>query len=273
MDATSTNNILNATANTIVDLLWGEVQEGEWATAVVRMDNAMHAARAVIQHADMIPSIIIAVEQLLHPEAAVWLNWMGMIHWTHKSVACHPWAQQGTIVHTEYESGEPSTNNDKKEHAKGKKRADAMEGESSLGKRKADEALKDEREHRRPRMRRSSSTMTTTQPTLVHQPSGRMTAAKKAARPKWMTKAQEAAQRRRLKEHRDDIESEDEDPIGNVTAGATSSTSRMATTPTPAPPSTHQFLCPAPPNEGKAVNAAGEVQKNLGLCPSLRMHA
>ncbi|KIJ08692.1 hypothetical protein PAXINDRAFT_18187 [Paxillus involutus ATCC 200175] len=113
MDATSANNILNATANTIIDLLWGEVQAGEWATVVVRMDNAMHATRAVIQHADVIPGIVIAVEQLLHPEAAVWPNWMGMIHWTHESVARHPWARQGTIVRTEYEFGKPSTNDNK----------------------------------------------------------------------------------------------------------------------------------------------------------------
>ncbi|KIJ10062.1 hypothetical protein PAXINDRAFT_16908 [Paxillus involutus ATCC 200175] len=277
MDATSANNVLNATTNTIVDLLWGEVQAGEWATAVVRMDNAMHAARAVIQHADMIPGIVIAVEQLLHPEAAVWPNWMGMIHWTHKSVARHPWAQQGTIVQMEYEFGEPSTNNNEvsqppeermgveeevqgaqilhtkmeeedeedvayrgrqKEHVKGKKRADATEGESSLGKRKADEALEDERERGQPWMRGSSSNMTTTQPMLIHQPGGRMTTAKKAAKPKRMTKAQQAAERRRLKEHMDDIESEDEDPIGDAIAGSTSSAGRMMTTPTPAPPST-----------------------------------
>ncbi|KIK72681.1 hypothetical protein PAXRUDRAFT_21703 [Paxillus rubicundulus Ve08.2h10] len=110
MDATSANNVLNVTAKTIIDLLWGEVQEGEWAIAVGRMDNAMHAARAVMQHADVIPGIVIAVEQLIHREAAVWPNWMGMIQWTHKSVASHPWAHQGTIVHTEYEFGESSTN-------------------------------------------------------------------------------------------------------------------------------------------------------------------
>ncbi|KIK77338.1 hypothetical protein PAXRUDRAFT_17575 [Paxillus rubicundulus Ve08.2h10] len=67
MDATSANNVLNATTKTIVDLLWGEVQDGEWAIAVGRMDNAMHAAHAVIQHTDVIPGILIAVEQLLHP--------------------------------------------------------------------------------------------------------------------------------------------------------------------------------------------------------------
>ncbi|KIJ08693.1 hypothetical protein PAXINDRAFT_18188 [Paxillus involutus ATCC 200175] len=36
----------------------------------------------------------------------------------------------------------------------------------------------------------------------------------------------------------DNIESEDEDPIGDAIAGSTSSASRMTTTPTPAPPST-----------------------------------
>ncbi|KAF8835537.1 hypothetical protein BDN67DRAFT_984560 [Paxillus ammoniavirescens] len=278
MDATSANNVLNVTTNTIVNLLWGEVQEGEWATAVVRMDNAMHAACAVIQHADVIPGIVIAVEQLPYPEAAVWLNWMGMIHWTHESVTRHPWAQQGTIVRMEYKSGELSTNDNEvlqpleermgaeeeeargaqilqtkmeeedeedvayrrrqKEHAKGKKRVDVMEGESLLGKRKVDEALEDERECGQPRMHRSSSKMTTAQSTLIHQPGGRMTTAKKAMRPKRMMKAQQAAEHRRLKEHRDNIESEDEDPIGNVTAGSTSSAGRMTTMPTPAPPST-----------------------------------
>ncbi|KIK74228.1 hypothetical protein PAXRUDRAFT_20088 [Paxillus rubicundulus Ve08.2h10] len=74
-----------------------------------------------------------------------------------------------------------------KEHAKGKKRADATEGESLLGKRKADEALEDARERRRPRMHGSSRKMTTTQPMLGHLPSGRMTTAKKATRPKRMT--------------------------------------------------------------------------------------
>ncbi|KIJ07850.1 hypothetical protein PAXINDRAFT_18982 [Paxillus involutus ATCC 200175] len=279
MDATSANNVLNATANTIVDLLWGEVQAGEWATAVVRMDNAMVPRRACCHpHTDVIPGIVIAVEQLLHPEAAVWPNWMGMIHWTHESVARHPWARQGTIIQMEYEFGEPSTNDNEvsqppeermgveeeeargaqilqtkmeeeeeedvayrgrqKEHAKGKKRANATEGESSLGKRKADEALEDERERRQPWMHGASSNMTTAQPTLVHQPGGRMTTAKKAAKPKRMTKAQQAAERRRLKEHMDDIESEDEDPIGDVIAGSTSSAGRMTTMPTPAPPST-----------------------------------
>ncbi|KIK75146.1 hypothetical protein PAXRUDRAFT_19231 [Paxillus rubicundulus Ve08.2h10] len=111
MDATSANNVLNVTAKAIIDLLWGEVQDGELAIAVGRMDNAMHAAHAVIQHADMIPSILIAVEQLLHPEAAVWPNWMGMIQWTQELVARHPWAQQGTIVQMEYEFGDSSTNN------------------------------------------------------------------------------------------------------------------------------------------------------------------
>ncbi|KAF8835237.1 hypothetical protein BDN67DRAFT_984752 [Paxillus ammoniavirescens] len=80
--------------------------------------------------------------------------------------------------------------------------------------------------------------MTTAQPTLIHQPGGRMTTAKKATRPKQMMKAQQATGHRRLKEHRDDIESEDEDPIGNATAGSTSSAGRMTTTPSPAPPST-----------------------------------
>ncbi|KIK78774.1 hypothetical protein PAXRUDRAFT_81283, partial [Paxillus rubicundulus Ve08.2h10] len=111
MDATSTNNILNVTVKTIVDLLWGEVQDREWAIAVGRMDNAMHAVCAVIQHADVIPSIVITMEQLLHPEAAVWPNWMGMIQWTQESVACHPWAQQGMIVRMEYKFGDSSTNN------------------------------------------------------------------------------------------------------------------------------------------------------------------
>ncbi|KAF8833715.1 hypothetical protein BDN67DRAFT_985841 [Paxillus ammoniavirescens] len=182
MDATSANNVLNVTANTIVDLLWGEVCNREWATAVGRMDNAMHAVYAVIQHADVIPGIVIAVEQLLHPEAAMKME--------------------------EEDEEDVVYRRQQKEHTKGKKRVDATEGESLLGKRKADEALKDEREHGRSRMCRSSSKITTAQPTLIHQPGGRMTTSKKAARPKRMMKAQQAA------EH------------------------RMMTTPTPAPPST-----------------------------------
>ncbi|KIK78947.1 hypothetical protein PAXRUDRAFT_16602 [Paxillus rubicundulus Ve08.2h10] len=113
MDATSANNVLNVTVKAIIDLLWGEVQDGEWAIAVGWMDNAMHAAHAVIQHAEVIPSILIAMEQLLHPEAAVWPNWMGMIQWTQHSVAHHPWAWQGMIVWMEYEFGDSSTNNNK----------------------------------------------------------------------------------------------------------------------------------------------------------------
>ncbi|KIK79142.1 hypothetical protein PAXRUDRAFT_16487 [Paxillus rubicundulus Ve08.2h10] len=268
MDATSANNVLNATTKAIVDLLWGEVQDREWAIAVGRMDNAMHAARAVVQHTDVIPGILIAVEQLLHPEAAVWPNWMGMIQWTQESVACHPWAQQGTIVWTEYKFGDLSTNNNEvlqppkepmgvkeeargaqilqmkieeeneedvayrrrqKDHAKGKKRADATEGESLLGKGKVDKVLEDARERGQPRMCGSSGKMTASQPTLVHLPGGRMTTAKKAARPKQMTKAQQAAEHRQLKEHRDDVQSKDEDPIGNVADDGT---------PTPAPQST-----------------------------------
>ncbi|KIK77150.1 hypothetical protein PAXRUDRAFT_17687 [Paxillus rubicundulus Ve08.2h10] len=271
MDATSANNVLNATAKAIVNLLWGEVQDGEWAIAVGRMDNAMHAAHAVIQHADVIPGILIAVEQLLHLKAAVWPNWMGMIRWTQESVTRHPWAQQGTIIQMEYKFGDSSTNDNEvlqppkepmgaeekevrgaqilqmkmeeddedmvyrrrqKEHAKGKKRADAMEGESLLGKRKADEALEDATECRWPQMHRSSGKMTAAQPTLVHLPGSRMTTAKKAARPKQMTKAKRAA------ECRGDFKSEDEDPIGNMAVGSTSSADRMTAMPTPAPPST-----------------------------------
>ncbi|KIK79963.1 hypothetical protein PAXRUDRAFT_159894 [Paxillus rubicundulus Ve08.2h10] len=101
MDANSANNILNVTAKTIVNLLWGEVQDREWAIVVERMENAM---------VYVIPSIVITVEQLLHPEAAVWPNWMGMIQWTHELVARHPWAWQGTIVQTEYKFGNSSSN-------------------------------------------------------------------------------------------------------------------------------------------------------------------
>ncbi|KIK76011.1 hypothetical protein PAXRUDRAFT_18510 [Paxillus rubicundulus Ve08.2h10] len=247
MDATSTNNVLNATAKTIVNLLWGEVQDREWEIAVGRMDNAMHATRAVIQHADMIPGIVIAMEQLLHPEAAVWPNWMGMIQWAQELAACHPWAWQGTIppkepmgVEEEEARGaqilqikmEEENEEDvayrrrQKEHVKGKKRADVTEGESSLGKRKVDEVLEDARECRWPKMHGSSSKMTTAQPTLVHLPGGRMTTTEKSMRPKQM------------KECRDNIKTEDEDPIGDTAVGSTSSADRMMATPTPALPST-----------------------------------
>ncbi|KIK74575.1 hypothetical protein PAXRUDRAFT_19738 [Paxillus rubicundulus Ve08.2h10] len=74
--------------------------------------------------------------------------------------------------------------------------------------------------------------MTAAQPTLIHLPGSRMTTTKKAARPKQMTKAQWTAERM------DDIESEDEDPIGNMVVGSTSSADRMTAMPTPAPPST-----------------------------------
>ncbi|KIK74949.1 hypothetical protein PAXRUDRAFT_19402 [Paxillus rubicundulus Ve08.2h10] len=292
MDATSTNNILNATAKTIIiDLLWGEVQDGEWAIAVGRMDNAMHTAHAVIQHTDVIPSIVIAVEQLLHPEAAVWPNWMGMIQWTQESVAHHPWAQRGMIVWIEYEFGDSSTNDNEvlqppkepmgadeeevqgvqnlqmkmeedneedvayrrrqKEHAKVKKRADATEGESLLGKRKVDKALKDARERGQPQMHGSSSKMTAAQPTLIHLPGDRMTTTKTATRPKQMTKAQRAAERR--------------DHIGNVVVGSTSSTDRMTATPTPAPPSTPPHTPipvpnPAQPRQGRQGRQRGAPQ-------------
>ncbi|KIK75642.1 hypothetical protein PAXRUDRAFT_18815 [Paxillus rubicundulus Ve08.2h10] len=77
--------------------------------------------------------------------------------------------------------------------------------------------------------------------TLVHLPGGRTTTAKKAMRPKQMTKAQQAA------ENRDDIESEDEDPISDAAAGSTSSAHRMIAMPTPAPPSTPpRTLIPVP---------------------------
>ncbi|KIK71953.1 hypothetical protein PAXRUDRAFT_22590 [Paxillus rubicundulus Ve08.2h10] len=88
-----------------------------------------------------------------------------------------------------------------------------MEGESSLGKRKVDEALKDARERGQPRMRGSSSKMTTPQPMLFTCP------------------VQEA-------EHRDNIKYEDEDPIGDTAAGSTSSADTMMATLTPALPST-----------------------------------
>ncbi|KIK75395.1 hypothetical protein PAXRUDRAFT_18755 [Paxillus rubicundulus Ve08.2h10] len=180
MDATSTNNILNATAKTIIDLLWGEVQDREWAIA--------HTVHAVIQYTNVIPSIVITVEQLLHPEAAVWPNWMGMIQWTQELVACHPWARQGMIVQTEYKFGDSSTNDN--EVSQPPKEPMGAEEEEV------------------------------------------MTTAKKATRPKQMMEAKQAAERR------DDIETEDEDPIGKAVVGSTSSTNRMTAIPTPAPPST-----------------------------------
>ncbi|KIK79537.1 hypothetical protein PAXRUDRAFT_16284 [Paxillus rubicundulus Ve08.2h10] len=244
MDATSANSVLNATAKTIVDLLWDEVCDGEWAMTVGRMENAMHTACAVIQHAEVIPSIVIAVEQLLHPENSVWPDWMAMIGWTEESVTRHAWARKGTIVHTEYESGDSSSNENmnedegelayrrlQKEHAKGKKRADEMGGETSLGKRKAEDALEDESKCGSPQMCRSSSKMTNTWPTLIHRPGGRMTTAGKPMRPKRMTKG--------LKECRDNIESEDEKPSGDATAGSStihtaSSIANITSSPAPA---------------------------------------
>ncbi|KAF8834800.1 hypothetical protein BDN67DRAFT_985058 [Paxillus ammoniavirescens] len=165
-----------------------------------------------------------------------------------------------------------------KEHGKGKKRVDVTEGESSLGKRKADEVLKDERECGRPRMHGSSSKMTTAQPTLIHQPGSRMTTSTKATRPKRMMKAQQAAERRQLKERRDNIESEDEDPIGDATAGSTSSANGMVTVPTPCSPiypTTHTNSC-AQPHPTKArpsrllerSQAPSEAPAPRSRCPS-----
>ncbi|KIK80616.1 hypothetical protein PAXRUDRAFT_127900, partial [Paxillus rubicundulus Ve08.2h10] len=113
MDATSANSVLNMTTKTIVDLLWGKVQEGEWGMAVKRMENAMNATHAVIQNADVIPGILIAVEQLLHPPNASWPHWMAMIEWTQESIAHHAWARSGRIVCMEYKFGTAS--NDKEE--------------------------------------------------------------------------------------------------------------------------------------------------------------
>ncbi|KIK91622.1 hypothetical protein PAXRUDRAFT_149107 [Paxillus rubicundulus Ve08.2h10] len=107
MDATSANSVLNATAKTIVDLLCGKVQGGEWGMVVKRMGNAMNTT-----HVDVIHGIVIAVEQLLHPQNAAWPHWMAMIEWTHKLVACHAWARNGRIVCMAYEFGTTS-NNDK----------------------------------------------------------------------------------------------------------------------------------------------------------------
>ncbi|KIK78687.1 hypothetical protein PAXRUDRAFT_16741 [Paxillus rubicundulus Ve08.2h10] len=146
MDATSANNVLNVTAKTIIDLLWGEVQDGEWAIVVGRMDNAMHATRAVIQHADVIPSIVITVEQLLHPEAAPPKEPMGVEEEARGVQILQMKMEEDNEEDVAYRRRQ-------KEHAKGKKRVDATEGECLLGKRKAEEALKDARERGWPQMR------------------------------------------------------------------------------------------------------------------------
>ncbi|KIK76453.1 hypothetical protein PAXRUDRAFT_169918 [Paxillus rubicundulus Ve08.2h10] len=112
MDATSANSVLNVTAKTIVDLLWGKVQEGEWGMVVKRMENSMNATCAVIQHVDVISRIVITVEQLLHPQNTAWPHWIAMIEWTHKSVTCHAWARNGRIICTAYKFLTTS-NNDK----------------------------------------------------------------------------------------------------------------------------------------------------------------
>ncbi|KIK75810.1 hypothetical protein PAXRUDRAFT_18666 [Paxillus rubicundulus Ve08.2h10] len=79
------------TTKTIVDLLWDEVWEGEWGMVAERMDNAMNATHTVIQHVDVIPGIVITVEQLLHPMNAPWPPWMAMIKWMHDWLSTVHW--------------------------------------------------------------------------------------------------------------------------------------------------------------------------------------
>jgi hypothetical protein len=202
---------------------------------------------------------------------------MAIINWTHKSVGRHPWAQRGSIVWTKYECGTPSTDENegsqkledlsgveeetrgrqilqmkmeededdaayarrRQERAKGKKRANEMDGETSRGKRKADEALEEESDRRRPRTSGPNGKMTATQPILVPRLGGRMTAATRPAvllPRKRMTKAQRAEHRTRLKELRDETETE--------------FTSSMTTEPIPAPEPT-----PTPPATPAPITA------------------
>ncbi|KIK74360.1 hypothetical protein PAXRUDRAFT_175940, partial [Paxillus rubicundulus Ve08.2h10] len=107
----SANSVLNMTTKTIVDLLWGEVQEGEWGMAIEIMENAMNAAHTVVWHGDVIPGIVIAVKQLLHLKNTAWSHWMVMIKWVHELVACHAWVRNGRIVHMAYKFGTASNNN------------------------------------------------------------------------------------------------------------------------------------------------------------------
>ncbi|KAF9222863.1 hypothetical protein BS17DRAFT_818180 [Gyrodon lividus] len=159
MDAIAANLVLNATTKTITNILWGEVQGGEWDIVVERMENAMCAAHAIIQHANVIPGIVIAVEQLLHPQDTQWPHWMAMIEWMHESVSRHEWAQHGRVqleevlgmeeeetwgeeilqMKMEEDEEDKVYTSRRKEHVKGKRRADATDGETSLGKSKADE--------------------------------------------------------------------------------------------------------------------------------------
>ncbi|KIK74241.1 hypothetical protein PAXRUDRAFT_20078 [Paxillus rubicundulus Ve08.2h10] len=132
---------------------------------------------------------------------------MGMIQWTQELVARHPWAQQGTIIQMEYEFGDSSSNNN--EVSQPLKEPMGAEEEEVRGAQILQMKTKEDNEE--------DVVMTTTN---------------KAARPKQMMEAQWAAGRR------DDVQSEDEDPIGNVVVGSTSSADRMTAMPTPAPQST-----------------------------------
>ncbi|KAF9226981.1 hypothetical protein BS17DRAFT_765099 [Gyrodon lividus] len=114
MDAATANLVLDATAKTIVNILWGEVQGGEWDTTVERMENAMHAARAIIQHANVILGIVIAVKQRLHPQDMQWPHWM-----------------HGCIVCTQYESGSATT--DQNEFSQQLEEVLGMEEEETWG--------------------------------------------------------------------------------------------------------------------------------------------
>ncbi|KIK72610.1 hypothetical protein PAXRUDRAFT_180340 [Paxillus rubicundulus Ve08.2h10] len=102
----------NVTTKTIIILFWGKVQEGEWGMSIERVENAMNAACAVVQHVDMIPGVVIAVKELLHLQNAAWPHWMAMIKWMHKLVTHHAWVRNGRIVHMAYKFGTTS-NNDK----------------------------------------------------------------------------------------------------------------------------------------------------------------
>ncbi|KIK93876.1 hypothetical protein PAXRUDRAFT_144062 [Paxillus rubicundulus Ve08.2h10] len=232
MDATTANSVLNMTAKIIVDLLWGEVQEGEWGMVVEIMENVMNAAHAVIQHVDVMPSIVIAVKQLLHLPNAARPHWMPMIEWMDKLVAHHAWARNGRIVCTEYKFGMESNDNEEvlqqpkdvsavgdemrgeeildmkmdededdveymrqqKEQAKGKKRVDYMEGETLLGKRKVELDLDEGSNHGWAQMHGSTTQMTMTQPMLAHRPHRRMIVAKKVTVMPWPKQMTKAQQ-------------------------------------------------------------------------------
>ncbi|KAF9218784.1 hypothetical protein BS17DRAFT_770453 [Gyrodon lividus] len=220
MDATTANLVLDATAKTIVNILWGEVQGGEWDTAVERMENAMRAACTIIQHANVIPGIVIAVEQLLHPQDMQWL------------------------VCTQYKSG--STTTDQNEFSQQLEEVSGMEEEEMWGEEEmqVEEETWGETETWREEETRGEEETWGEEILQMKMEEDEEDEYIPPPTPKWMMKVQQAEVCMQLRELRE----QKEDNRMRLTAGPLkiyipSSTASTMTTPTPAPTST-----PAPPS-------------------------